>query len=151
MEEDSAVDSLVGALLLLCRSVPDEPQSPPLELIGVIGCQDGGILHRNRLANRLVCVFDVFSVGIVQAILYQADCQVGYVDPDPRAVEPLRYGNSRAATTERVENQIAFFAASLDDAFKESFGFLSGVAEAFLCIRGDRRNVIPKILNFYSW
>ena len=89
---------------------------------------------------------NVLSVSIVQAILYQADCQVGYVDPDPRAVEPLRNGNSRAATTERVENQIAFFAACLDYAFKQRFGFLGGVAEAFRSLCRYWRNVNPNVL-----
>ena len=40
----------------------------------------------------------------------------------------LRYGNGSATAAERIEHNISFLAAGADDAFKQGFRFLGGIA-----------------------
>ena len=47
-----------------------------------------------------------------------------------------------AAAAERVEHHVAGVAAGGDDALEQGEGLLGGVAEAFVGLRVDRRNVV---------
>ena len=75
---------------------------------------------------------DFGAEGVGEALLDEADGEVGDVDADPAAVEALRDLDGGAAAAEGIENEVAFVGAGFDDAFEEGFGFLGGVAEALL-------------------
>ena len=70
--------------------------------------------------------------GVAQALLDQADGEVGDVDADPMPPEFLRRMDGGAAAAERVEHHVAGVGGGVDDAFEQGEGFLGGVAEAFM-------------------
>ncbi len=72
---------------------------------------------------------------------------MGNVDADPAAVEALGYLDGGAAAAEGIEDDIAFIGAGFDNAFEEGFGFLGGVAEAFLVLGVDGGDVCDDVLN----
>ena len=84
VEEDPPVNPLVGPFLLLDRPRADQPERPPLELIGVLFRQARGAVEINRLADHIVGVLDVLAEGVAQPVLDQGDGQVRDVDADPR-------------------------------------------------------------------
>src|SRR5665811_2412829 len=53
VEVQSAVDALVGSLLLLLGTSSDETQGPPLELVRIMVGEPLGVGNRDGLANRL--------------------------------------------------------------------------------------------------
>ena len=132
VEVEPAVDAAIGALLLLGGPRAHLPQRPPLELVLVFGGQLRGSGVVGRLANYVVGGFDLRAEGIGEALLDESDGQVGNVDADPAAVEPLRDLNGGAAAAEGIEDQIAFVGTGFEDAFEQGFGLLGGVAEAFI-------------------
>ena len=85
-----------------------------------------------RFADHVVGRFDLWAEGIGEALLDEADGEVGDVDPDPAAIEALGYLNGGAAAAEGIEDYVAFVGAGLDNAFEEGLGFLGGVAEPFI-------------------
>ena len=90
-------------------------------------------------------LLDALAEGVPQPVLDQRDGQVGDVDADPAAFEPLRDGDSRPAAAEGIEHEVAFVAAGFDDPFQQGFGLLSGIAEALSCSRGFMPvNVVPQ-------
>ena len=52
MEIEPAINAPVGSLLLFDWSGSDQTESPPLELIGVLLCQSGGIREAGRFADK---------------------------------------------------------------------------------------------------
>ena len=84
--------------------------------------------------------------GVAQALLDQADGEVGDVDADPLPPELLRRVDGGAAAAERVEHHVAGVGGGGDDALEQGEGLLGGVAEAFLGLGIDRRQCPPKCL-----
>ena len=96
-------------------------------------------------ADHVVGGFDLGAEGVGEALLDEADGEVGDVDADPAAVEALRDLDGGAAAAEGIENDVAFVGTGFDDAFEEGFGFLGGVAETLLGLGVDGRNVVPNV------
>ena len=69
------------------------------------------------------------------------------VDADPAAVQALGGDDCRAATAERIKDQVALAAAGLDDAFEQGFGFLGRVTETLLWPAIDGGDVGPQCLD----
>ena len=66
---------------------------------------------------------------------------MGDVDADPVAAHLLRRMNGGAAAAERVEHHVAGIGGGGEDAFEQGHGFLRGVAEAFLGLGVEWRDV----------
>ena len=150
VEVEAAVDAAVGALLLVGGARAHLAQRPPLELVFVFGGERRCACVVGRFAYDFVGGFDFGAEGVGEALLDEADGEVGNVDADPAAVEALGYLNGGAAAAEGVEDEVAFVGAGFDDAFEEGFGFLGGVAEALLGLGVDGRNVVPNCLSRLS-
>ena len=148
VEVEAAVDAAVGSLLdALGGAGSAKAERPVLELILVLFGELRGSGYVGGFADDLVCFADVGAVGVVEAGLDEADGEVGDVDADPAAVEFLGDLNGGSAAAEGVEDYVAFVGGGAEDAFEESFGFLGGIAETFLSLGVDGRDVSPKGLN----
>ena len=66
MEVEPAINAPVGPLLLFGWSGFDQTESPPLELIGVLFRQRGGIREAGRFANDFKLA--ILTEGIPQAV-----------------------------------------------------------------------------------
>jgi hypothetical protein len=127
---EAAVDALVGALLLLRRAGAHEPQRPPLELPGVGGRQSLRVGHRDRLALILVVLAGDEAERILEPRLDQRDRQMRDIDADPATAERLRRDRRRAATAERVEDDVALVGRGADDALEQRLRLLRWIAQA---------------------
>ena len=146
MEVDAAVDAFVRAFLLLDRASAYlwKPQSPPLELIRVIAGELRCVGQRDRLSYYLytarpsnvsakrprmsVMARCVMSMPIQLRFSF---CAAAMVVPHPQ--------NGSSTTSPSL-------LLSGDDALQKSFGLLGRVAESFLGLRVDRRDVRPHVL-----
>ena len=135
VEVQAAIDAAVGSLLLFGGPRAHLAQRPPLKLVFVFGGQLRGSGVICRLANYVIGLLDLRAKGIGEALLDEADGEVGNVDADPAAIEALRDLDGGAAAAERVEDYVAFVGTGFDDAFEEGFGLLGGIAEALLGLR----------------
>ena len=54
----------------------------------------------------------------------EADREVRDIDPEPAALQPFRRRDRGSAPTKRVQDQVPFVAAGLEDALQERFRFL---------------------------
>ena len=90
-------------------------------------------------------LLDLRAEGVGEALLDEADGEVGDVDADPAAVEALRDLDGGAAAAEGVEDEVAFVGTGFDDAFEEGFGLLGGVAETLLGLGVDGWNIAPRL------
>ena len=61
---------------------------------------------------------------------------MGYVYADPAALEALGRCDGRAATAEGIEHSFTFVAARLDNAVKQGFWLLRGIAHALSGLGG---------------
>ena len=151
VEVEAAVDAAVCAFLLICGPRADLAERPPLELVFVFGGQLRRACVVRGFADDLVGGFDLGAEGVGEALLDEADGEVGDVDADPAAVEALRDLDGGAAAAEGVEDEVALVGTGFDDAFEKGFGFLSGVAEALLGLCVDWPNVRPDVLYGYAF
>jgi hypothetical protein len=109
MEVEPSVDSLVStAPNLSGRARANQRQRPRLELELVVLGKLAGSGDVGRFAVNLVGAFDGLAELILQTLFDEADGKVGYVDADPAAVQALGSYNGSAASTERIEDDIAF-------------------------------------------
>jgi hypothetical protein len=67
------------------------------------------------------------------------------VDADPSAIVFLRRVDRRTTAAERVEHDVAFFAAGGNDAFEQGKGLLGWVAKPFAADRIYPINVVPDV------
>src|SRR5436190_17562067 len=88
-----------------------------------------------------------FAECVAQTTLDQIDREISDVDPNPLPAELLRGVNGRAASAERVEDHIAGIGRALNDPLKQCLWFLRRIAESFLRLRVDWRNVSNNILH----
>ena len=153
-EGDDAIDPFVAPLfaglavvLTAERLGAHQRERPPLELVAIIVGKLAGGADVFRLADD-----PERDAGEhrCHAVFLQRDRQMGHVDADPAALQLVRGGDGRAAAAERVEHKVAGVAAGLDDALQEGEGLLGGVAETFLRLGVDRRNVRPDITKWSS-
>ena len=72
---------------------------------------------------------------------------MGNIHPKPPAMQFLRDGNRRAAAAEEIRHEIAFVGTRQQQAFQQSFGLLRRIAQPFLRLRVNRRNICPNIIN----
>src|SRR5258706_1777401 len=145
VEIQPTVDPLVGALLSFRRASAHQPQRPPLQLVRVLPRERRGASLVRRIAYDVVALAGLDSRCVLEALLDEADCEVGNVNSDPPALEPLRDRDGCSASAERIEHNSALIAARPDDALQERLRLLSRVAES-LCRSGiERRNVRPDI------
>ena len=63
---------------------------------------------------------------------------MGDINSEPFAVQALRDGDGGAAAAEGIKDDITLVAGCGDDALKQFFRFLGGVAEAFTGLRLHR-------------
>ena len=56
------------------------------------------------------------------------DTELAEIGGDPLAPQFLRHRRRGAGAAEEIGDEIAFVATGFDDAFKQGFGFLGGVA-----------------------
>lgn len=147
VEEKPSIDASVRALLHLGGACSAETERPILKLVLILFGKLRGSGDVGGFADDLVGFADFETKRIVEARLDEANGEVGDIDADPAAVKLLRNLNCGATATERIEDNIAFVGRCAENAFEESFGFLGGVAEAFLGLRVDGWNVSPDITN----
>ena len=69
------------------------------------------------------------------------------VDAYPFAPELLGRVDRRTATAERIDHHVARVAAGPNDAFKQGYGLLRGVAEIFRLGSVQVFNIVPEISN----
>ena len=73
--------------------------------------------------------------------------ELAQVGGDPFAAQLFGHGGGSTGAAEEVGDQVAFVGRSSDDAFKESFRFLSGIARPFVGNLIDALYVIPNVAN----
>src|SRR5680860_1511853 len=144
----SAVDALVGSLLLLLGTSSDETQRPPLELIRIMVGEPLGIRNGDGLANRLWHV--VLAELVDDPALDQRDCEMGDVDTDPAATELLGSGNRGSAPAEGIQDKIPLVAARSNDPFEQSLRLLRRVAESLCALRRNGMYIGPDILHWIA-
>ena len=76
----------------------------------------------------------------------QRDGEMRDVYADPLAARLVRGDDGRATAAKWIERHVARIAAGGDDAFEQCNRFLRGIAESFLSLRIDRRNVYPNLV-----
>src|SRR5215203_3259463 len=81
VEVDAAVDALVRALLLVGRSSADQPERPPLELVGVRAGQLGRVLGTHGFADH----FEAHGIteSVLEPALDEGGGKVSHVYADP--------------------------------------------------------------------
>jgi hypothetical protein len=150
VEVEAVVDAAVGSLALIYGPRADLTESPPLELVFVFGGEGGGSGVVGGFANDFVGLFDFGAVAIGEALLDEADGEVGDINANPAAIKALGGLDGGAATTEGIKDEVSLVGAGFEDAFEEGFGLLGGVAEAFLGLGIDWENVGPYISEEYT-
>ena len=83
----------------------------------------------------------VRRVGLGQAAVGDLDGVGVNVASEVAAFQPFGHHERGAATAEEIRDQVSFVRAGPDDPFQKGFGFLSGVAGAFLRHRGEKGDV----------
>jgi hypothetical protein len=141
-EEFQAVDAAIRALLSALEGLGvDERNRPPLELVFVPGGEVARCVEVAWRADHIK--FAACSKSILKPLFDQGNGEVGDVDPNPLAFKFLRGMNGGTATAEWIEHHVAFLAAGLNDAFEQGQRLLSGITEAFACLRVNRGNIVP--------
>ena len=98
-----------------------------------------------------VAVVEQAAHGLLEAHVDQLDGFRGYVDAYPLAAQLVGGDAGGGAAAEGVENDVALIAAGLDDAFEQGQGFLGWVADTFVSLRVNRRNVDPYVVGNSAW
>src|SRR4030067_2573429 len=75
---------------------------------------------------------------------------MGNVDTDPVALEFLSSDDGRATAAEGIEHEIAFAAVGLDNSLQQFERLLSWESQSLLCLRLNRVNIVPNILNWHA-
>ena len=111
-KEQTAVDALVGALLLLHRPGTDEAERPPLELVRVLCRELAGALYVGRLADHAVSSSITPSPKVFRRRYFMRFTARWVMSiPTQRRLRLLGDGNRRAAAAEGVEHHVALVAA----------------------------------------
>ena len=140
-EVDQAVYAAVRALLLAAIGLGvNQGHGPPLELVLVAPGEVAGAV---QVLGGAVHVEGDAGEGVLEAALDEADGEVGDVYADPAAAELLGGVGCRPAAAEGIEDEVAGVAAGQEDAFKEGERLLGGVAQAFLGLGTNGRDVVP--------
>jgi len=79
-----------------------------------------------------------------EAALHEVHGDIGDVNADPPSAQPLGDGDGGPAAAEGVEDDVAFVAASEEDAFEQGLGLLGGIAQAFLRRLIDAIDISPE-------
>ena len=127
VDDGAAIEAAIAGLLEVGLGAGDEADGPALEFIG------GGSGEALGLGEIVGDAADlgVDAATVAEAAGHEVDGEGFDIDAEPAAVEVLCRLDGRAATTEGVEDEIAFVTAGFDDALEEGERLLRGVTEAF--------------------
>ena len=162
MERPPALDlrqRQAGVGIVGRRGQGGAPVNPAVAALAIVGSEPRQAGHRpglereRRLAGQLAGAVQVGGYAergnrrIRQpALLHQVHRECRNVDAAPAAVQTAGRVNGGAATTERVQHQVALVRRCRDDPLQQRARLLRRVAEPFTGRRAHRGNVGPQVL-----